>query len=129
MNCINAVLTPRDEISQHGYMKPLVQEVLRGGAIVQAVEGKTPRTKQEKREDFWGKYGRFGDVMLDKREKLDAMTLEDRREAREKAYKTFVKIIGFILFLFYLPLKPWIWIAKRSFSNFQKLYSGMIVPL
>ena len=129
MNFVNAISTPRDEIEHFDYMKPIVREVLSGGSIVDAVQGKAPLTKKEKREDFWGQFGSFGDVILDRREKLNAMTLEDRREARQEAYKVFIKIIGFILYLFYLPIKPWIWIAQRSFNNFQKLYSGMIVPL
>ena len=48
-------------------MKPVVREVLSGGSIVEAVQGKAPLTKKEK-QDFWGQFGSFGDAILDRRE-------------------------------------------------------------
>ena len=102
MNFVQSITTPRDNIGPHDYLKPLITAPMKGGMTV----------KQAKAI----------------REKLAA---EDaaRIERQKAAYKIMVKILGFMLALLYLPLKPWIWMIKSSVKNFRKLHSGTIVPL
>ena len=102
MNFVQCITTPRDNIGYHDYLKPLITTPMKGG--VTTAELRAYRLKKEAED-------------------------AERIERQKKAYQIMVKILGFMLALLYLPLKPWIWMIKSSVKNFRKLHSGTIVPL
>lgn len=101
MNFVQSITTPRDNIGSLDYLKPLITPPMKGGVTTAQL-----KAYREKKDE-------------------DAA----RIERQKKAYQIMVKILGFMLALLYLPLKPWIWMIKSSVKNFRKLHSGTIVPL
>ena len=55
--------------------------------------------------------------------------LEKRKEARKEFFRVIMKILGAILYIFYLPLIPWIKITQSSLKNMGGFFSGTLMPL
>ena len=69
------------------------------------------------------------ELECENKNELFKQQLQERKKGRESTYKFFVEVLGWIFYILYLPLKPWIWIVTESSKKLQNLYSGMIVPL
>lgn len=131
MNFIQALSTNRDDIGFHDYLQPLIKELpMKGGFssirndtspwLINTIKPKNDGTDKKKK-----------DLDQDQENKTELFEeqLQERKEGRESSYKFFVEVLGWIFYILYLPLKPWIWIVTETSKKLQNLYSGMIVPL
>lgn len=133
MNFIQALSTNRDDIGFHDYLQPLIKELpMKGGfssirngidtsRLLMDIPGKNDGTDKKKKKDL--------DQDQENKTELFEEQLQERKEGRESSYKFFVEVLGWIFYILYLPLKPWIWIVTETSKKLQNLYSGMIVPL
>ena len=114
MNFVNALSTPRDSIGHHDYLMPLCKEtnIMKGGYNMSSFYDE--RLSQEQKK-----------MLREAAEKFDKQLAEMERAA----YETLVGIIGFIIALIYLPVRPWIWMLKKTKKNLEKLHMGTIAPL
>ena len=138
MNFCKAITTPRDDVSTHDYLYPIIKDTFKmtGGGNNDSEEG-NGETEGEGATEKKGLFKRVKDKLKDKLKKdnnyYNNNAVEARAEARgksrDKAYDIFVFVLGVILYILYLPIKPWLWISKEAFGSLQRLYSGTIVPL
>ena len=118
MNFIQALSTNRDDIGFHDYLQPLIKELpMKGGSVSKPKPEDEPAEEEPAEEEIENKTELFEEQ------------LQERKEGRESSYKFFVEVLGWIFYILYLPLKPWIWIVTETSKKLQNLYSGMIVPL
>ena len=135
MDLVNACMTPRDEVKSYDYTKPIINNVLVGGGIKDAIKkaGKgmsgIGSVVSKAASAASSKAGNAREAYQKKKDIVFAIPVSERSQMRQESYRNFVKFIGFIFYLFYLPLKPWIWIMTETIKKFQKIYAGTIVPL
>ena len=133
MNFIQALSTTRDDIGFHDYLQPLIKELpMKGGDFSSKKKDiDTSRLQMDSSSKNDGTDKKKKDLDQDQENKTELFEeqLQERKEGRESSYKFFVEVLGWIFYILYLPLKPWIWIVTETSKKLQNLYSGMIVPL
>ena len=132
MNFCKAITTPRDDVSTHDYLYPIIKETFKmtGGGNNNgnsengnSENGNSGNGNENENSNNGKKPNNFYN------NNVVQARAEARGKSRDKAYDIFVFVLGVILYILYLPIKPWIWISKEAFGSLQRLYSGTIVPL
>jgi hypothetical protein len=153
MNFIQALSTTRDDIGFHDYLQPLIKELhMKGGSNPNPEPKKKPAEPKEKPAEPKEKPAEPAkeepakeeptepaeekpaeeeptEEEIENKNELFKQQLQERKKGRESSYKFFVEVLGWIFYILYLPIKPWIWIVTETSKKLQNLYSGMIVPL
>ena len=143
MNFIQALSTTRDDIGFHDYLQPLIKELhMKGGSNskleptepiekpTEPIEKPAEPAKEEPTEPKEEPNEEEpAEEEIENKNELFKQQLQERKKGRESSYKFFVEVLGWIFYILYLPLKPWIWIVTETSKKLQNLYSGMIVPL
>lgn len=127
MNFCKAITTPRDDVSTHDYLYPIIKDTFKmtGGGNNDSEEGNGNSNNGNENEN--SNNGKKANNFYNNN--VVQARAEARGKSRDKAYDIFVFVLGVILYILYLPIKPWLWISKEAFGSLQRLYSGTIVPL